>query len=153
MTEILYFNDYIKREYSDNVNIKNLIEQFDDSKNISKEIIYKYWMHLYSLQSDFYKDINKQLRNKKGEYYIPFIKLCFEMLRKGFLKPITNKKLYRGANISKNEYKNIVEFINQKKDKEFPKLIVFSRCFLSFTENDIVADGFLKKSMANNINS
>ena len=76
---------------------------------------------------------------------MPFIKLSYEMLREGYLKPLTNKKLYRGGDMSINEYNNLMEFLNKKKDKEFPKLIIFSRCFLSFSENEIVADEFLKK--------
>ena len=151
-TEILYFNDYVKRKYSNNSNITNLIKQFDNDKYIPKEIIWKYWMHLYTLENNFYDDLNKELRNNKGEYYLPFIKLCYEMLREGYLKPVINKKLYRGAIISVNEYKNIIEFLNKKEDKEFPKLIVFSRCFLSFSESDIVADEFLKKAQKKNIN-
>ena len=35
-------------------------------------------------------EVGRQLRNKNVEYYIPFIKLCYEMLRKGLLKPIIN---------------------------------------------------------------
>ena len=145
-TEILYFNEYIKRTYSNNTVIINLLEQFDNDKNIPKEILVKYWIYIYTRQSNFFFDINEQLRNKKGDYYIPFIKLCYEMLRKGFLKPIIDKKLYRGAAITINEYKNINEFLSKNKDKEFPKLIVFSRCFLSFSGNKIVADEFLKKN-------
>ena len=155
LTEILYFNDYVKRKYSNNSNITNLIKQFDNNKYIPKEIIYKYWMHLYTLENkdnNFYDDLNKQLRNNKCDYNMPFIKLCYEMLREGYLKPVINKKLYRGANISVNEYKNIIEFLNKKEDKEFPKLIVFSRCFLSFSENKIVAGKFLKKNQKKNSN-
>jgi hypothetical protein len=154
-TEILYFNDYVKRKYSNNSNITNLIKQFDNDKYIPKEIIWKYWMHLYTLENkdnNFYDDLNKQLRNNKGEYYMPFIKLCYEMLREGYLKPVINKKLYRGAIISVNEYKNIIEYLNKKEDKEFPKLIVFSRCFLSFSVNEIVADEFLKRNQKKNSN-
>ena len=148
--EILYFNEYIKRTYSNNTVIINLLEQFDNDKNIPKEILVKYWIYIYSRQNKFYLDLNKQLRNKKGDYYIPFIKLCYEMLRKGCLKPIVDKKLYRGATIMEDEYKNIIEFLSKNKDKEFPKLIVFTRCFLSFSKNKIVADGFLKKNQIQN---
>ena len=149
-TELLYFNEYLKRIYSDNINITNLLNQFDNNQKISKEIIYQYWMHLYTLQTDFFPNLNRQLRNKNVEYYIPFIKLCYEMLRKGLLKPIINKKLYRGADIKKDEYETIIGFLDKKKNKEFPKLIQFSRCFLSFSQNEIVADYFLKKNMKKN---
>ena len=47
-TEILYFNEYIKRTYSNNTVIINLLEQFDNDKNIHKEILVKYWIYIYT---------------------------------------------------------------------------------------------------------
>ena len=53
-TEILYFNEYIKRTYSNNTVIINLLEQFDNDKNIPKEILVKYWIYIYTRQSNFF---------------------------------------------------------------------------------------------------
>jgi hypothetical protein len=105
-TEILYFNDYIKRKFSENKIIQKLVNQFEENKNISKDIICKYWMHIYTLESVFYNDVNKELRIKKGHFYYPLIKMCYEMIKKGILEP-TKKKVFRSSKISKNEYEYI----------------------------------------------
>jgi len=152
-TEILYFNNFIKLNYPKNERIQNLINQIEDHKYISKDIICKYWMHIYSLETNFYRDVNEKLRIKKGDFYYPLIKMCYEMVKKGYLNPIINKKLYRGTKIGKSEYENINNFINKKNNQEFPKLIVFSRCFLSFSVDKKIASKFLKRNQKNEKNN
>jgi len=152
-TEILYFNNFIKLNYPKNERIQNLINQIEDHKYISKDIICKYWMHIYSLETNFYRDVNEKLRIKKGDFYYPLIKMCYEMVKKGYLNPIINKKLYRGTKIGKSEYENINNFINKKNNQEFPKLIVFSRCFLSFSVDKKIASKFLKRNQKNENNN
>ena len=152
-TEILYFNNFIKLNYPKNERIQNLINQIEDHKYISKDIICKYWMHIYSLETNFYRDVNEKLRIKKGDFYYPLIKMCYEMVKKGYLNPIINKKLYRGTKIGKSEYENINNFINKKNNQEFPKLIVFSRCFLSFSVDKKIASKFLKRNQKSEKNN
>ena len=142
-TEISYFNEFIKRSYPQYKKIQNLINQLEENKYNSKNIICDYWLYIYSLETLFYSDINESLRKKKGDFYNPFVKMCYEMVKKGHLRPITNKKLYRGSKIKINEYQYMIDFLKNKNNKEFPKLIVYSRCFLSFSENEIVANDFL----------
>ena len=137
-TEIYYFNDFISREYKEK-EIINLINQLKDNKNASKEIICKYWMRIYTLQSNFFINANEKLRQKKGEFYYPFIKMCYEMIKKKILTPVINKKLYRGSMISLKEYENIKNLIENKKNKEFPKIITYARSFLSFSEDEKTA--------------
>jgi hypothetical protein len=148
-TEILYFNNFIKMNYPNNESIQNLINQLEENKYISKNIICKYWLHIYSLETNFYKDVNEKLRVKKGDFYYPLIKMCYEMVKKGYLTPIINKKLYRGTKLGITEYEYINKFIKNKNNQEFPKLIVFSKCFLSFSENEIVAINFLENNLKN----
>ena len=152
-TEILYFNNFIKLNYPKNERIQNLINQIEDHKYISKDIICKYWMHIYSLETNFYRDVNEKLRIKKGDFYYPLIKMCYEMVKKGYLNPIINKKLYRGTKIGISEYEYINNFINKKNNQEFPKLIVFSRCFLSFSVDKKIASKFLKRNQKNENNN
>ena len=148
-TEILYFNNFIKMNYPNNESIQNLINQLEENKYISKNIVCKYWLHIYSLETNFYKDVNEKLRFKKGDFYYPLIKMCYEMVKKGYLTPIINKKLYRGTKLGITEYEYINKFIKNKNNQEFPKLIVFSKCFLSFSENEIVAINFLENNLKN----
>ena len=90
------------------------MNQLEENKNISKDIICKYWMHIYSLENNFYKDANEQLRCKNGEFYFPLIKMCYEMVRKGHLTPLIKKELYRGSKIELDEYEYINNFIKKK---------------------------------------
>ena len=145
-TEICYFNEFIKRNYLKSEKIQNVINQLEENKYNSKNIICDYWLYIYSLQTSFFSDMNSSLRKKKGDFYFPLLKMCYEMVKKGHLTPITNKKLYRGGKIQINEYLYIEDFLKNKNNKEFPKLIVYSRCFLSFSGNDNIADIFLKNS-------
>ena len=161
ISDIYYFNDYLLKQFipkSENDNyllnkeeqnkignkeIYELINQIK-YKNLPKEILIKYWLRIYTLQSEFFVKLNKSLRsrNKQAPYYYPFIKLCYEGIKKGFLKSNT-KKLFRCSKISKKEIKKIRTKFNSIHDKkEFPKLIVFSRSFLSFSTKKEIANNF-----------
>ena len=61
-----------------NINIQNLIDQIEDKK--ANAIIIKYWLRIYSLQSEFFNELNQSLRkrDKNISLYYPFIKLCYE---------------------------------------------------------------------------
>jgi len=60
-TNLLY-NTYSK----DNDNLKILLNQIKSMTNIPIEILSKYYARLYIIESNFYKDINKDLGlNKK----------------------------------------------------------------------------------------
>ena len=83
-----------------NKKIHKLLNQIKD-KIAAKEIIIKYWLKIYCLQSEFYCQLNKSLRsaNNQVNYYYPFIKLCYEGIKKGFLKSY-NKEIYRFSKIT-----------------------------------------------------
>jgi len=152
ISEINYFNDFLSRNFLpiseididlqnqenldklENKTINKLINQIK-YKKLPKEILIKYWLRIYSLQSEFFKNLNKSLRNSNNQayFYYPFIKLCYEGIKKGFLKSNT-QEIYRCSKISKNEFEQIKNKFNSNPNKnEFPKPIVFSRSFLSFT--------------------
>jgi hypothetical protein len=59
------------------------------------------------MDSNFYKDINEDLRNKKKDNYLSFIKILYEGLKLKSLKLATNNELYRGSKISIEDIKKI----------------------------------------------
>jgi len=161
ISDIYYFNDYLlknfipklenkfglpnqeKQNKKGDKEIYELINQIK-YKKLPKEIIIKYWLRIYTLQSYFFVDLNKSLRsaNKQVPYYYPFIKLCYEGVKKGFLKPNT-ERLFRRSKMSKKEFEKIRKKFNSIHDKKgFPKLIVFSRSFLSFSTKKEIAKRF-----------
>ena len=165
--EINCFNQNIISNYNDKAkkreeNIKSIIRYLNRRNLTSKDII-KYWLNIYTMPSDFYKQVNRILRKKEDSrcFYEPLIKTCYEGIRKKFLKPVFNKKFYRGGIISKNELEKLKKKLEDKKIKEenekkceknlqeFLKVIVYSRTFLSFSENLDVAKIFYYTSLPN----
>ena len=84
-----------------NSNIQELLDQIENKK-LPKQIILKYWLRMYSIQSEFFNELNSSLRKKDKNmyFYYPLIKLCYEGVKKGFIKPYYNK-IYRCSKIKK----------------------------------------------------
>ncbi len=130
----LYSIIYPKKKY--------LIELFDDINNVPNipiELLCKYYSRLYTMETNFYKELNYNLINRKKEKYLVFIKILYEGLKLKALKIISNKELYRGSIINIEEIKKIKEYLNNKKPN-LPGAIVFSKSFLSFTKDREVAN-------------
>ena len=74
--------EYIKSLYNiyskENSEIKELLEQILIMKNIAIEILCKYYARIYTFESNFYKDINKDLRMNDKDKYLPYIKTFYE---------------------------------------------------------------------------
>ena len=139
------FTNSIYNEYSEkNAKIKDLLKQIKTMKNIPIEILSKYYARLYTIESEFYNDINRDLRSNKLEKYLPFIKTLYEGLKLQSL-PLAPKdcELFRGSNISKGEIQKIKTYLI-KKNEGLPGSIVFSKSFLSFSQNKTIAKGFLR---------
>ena len=125
-----------------NKNVKNLLSSIQNISDIPIEILSKYYARLYSAESEFYKNINKDLRANKFDKYLKFIKILYEGVKLKSLPLANNNTLYRGAKISNDEIKKIMNYRNYKK-QDLPSSIVFSRTFLSFSKDKKIAEGFL----------
>ena len=136
--ELLY-NSYSKSSES----IKELLGPIQSIPDIPIEILSKYYARLYTSESDFYKELNKDLGVNKVDKYLPFIKTLYEGVKLGSLPLAKDDILYRGAKISKDEIDRIKNY-KKKKIKTLPYAIVFCRSFLSFSKDKSTADYFLK---------
>ena len=104
------------------------------------------------METNFYPKLNQVLRKQEEKQFLyhPLIKICYEGIRNEFLSSVTDKILYRGGIISKIEFEKLKKKVEENKkmreenNKQFPKVIVYSRCFLSFSEKYDVVDEFLK---------
>ena len=154
--EIEYFNSYLIQNYplnNKNEDIHMLINQIKN-KVLPKDILIKYWLRIYTCESDFYGILNKFLRTKNNKvlFYYPFIKLCYEELRKGFLES-SNKILYRCSKISIKEFEEIYKKIKYKDNNievKIPNVIAFSRSFLSFSMDEKYAKRFAQTNNGDN---
>ena len=131
-------------KYSNNKQIHDLLVQIKSMQNIPIEILLKYFVRLLSCESEFYKDINKDLRLGKRENYLPYIKVLYEGLKLKSLQLTTNNILYKGSKISFYELNKIKNLLNNKKEG-LRGPIVFSKSFLTFTKEERVAECFLPR--------
>jgi hypothetical protein len=151
-----FLNFIIKKDYCEKTKkgqifvndlIKPLINLLD-VKNFPEEILIKYLIYIYSLETDFYKDMNKYLSTKgKQGIYETFISLMYRGLYLDvFEKNKDYKKLtlYRAQLMNKEEITNIKNLYKKKTDS-LPGEILFSNSFLSFTYEKDVYHKFLKK--------
>ena len=83
-------------------------------RNIPIEILSKYCERLYTIESNFYRDINKDLGLNKKEKYLPFIKTLYEGVKLKSLYLASNNILYRGSKISNEEVQKIKSYLNKK---------------------------------------
>ena len=142
------FQKNVYDDYSTSEEIKDLFLPIFDYKIIPIQLLSKIYARLYTIESDFYFNLNSKLKEGYGKEYIPFIKCLYEGINKKTLTPFFSEKLYRGTNISKNEFDKLNN-IFKTKQKDFPKIIVFSRAFLSFSKDKNTALGFINNSMIN----
>jgi len=146
-------NQYIYNKYSDSPDIKELFSQIEGIPSIPHEILCKYYARLYTIESDFYNNINKSLRkrtyrhlpNKKIKNFpLSFTKLLYEGLKLHCFSFECKKKLYRFSCMSKSEKEKLNDYLAKKKEG-LPAAICFSKSFLSFSEERKVAEAFFLK--------
>ena len=137
--DIEKYNKLLYNSYSESsTNIKELLGSIQSIPNIPIEILSKYYARLYTAESDFYKELNKDLGINKIDKYLPFIKTFYEGVKLGSLSLAKDNLLYRGAKISNDEIIKINNY-KKKKIKNLPYAIVFSRSFLSFSKDKSIA--------------
>ena len=147
--DIENYNELLYSKYYDNNNIKYLFSEIKSVSNIPIELLCKYYARIYTVESNFYKDINLDLRNNKKDNYLSFIKILYEGVMLKSLKMATNNELYRCSKISKDEI-NIIKNYLKKKLINLPGAIVFSKSFLSFSKEKNISLGFLNEGYYDN---
>ena len=148
-----YTNKLYEKYCNEKEELKELLGSIKEIYNIPIEILCKYYAKLYTADSNFYRDINKDLGLNKKEEYLSYIKILYEGVKLKSLPFATNNILYRGSKISNKEVNDIKKFIKEKKEG-LPSSIVFSRSFLSFTKDKKIAEKFVKnKNIKNNLSN
>ena len=132
------FNKYKEK----NDKIRNLLEPIRNILNIPIELLSKYYARLYTAEENFYKDINRDLKDNKKDEYLSYIKILYEGVKTKSLPLASNNILYRGGSLLNKEIETIKQYLNNKKEG-LPGSIVFSKTFLSFSKEKRVARNFL----------
>ena len=149
--EIRNFNQYLINTYGGEMG--ELISQLEGNPGMPSEIICKYWVKAYTYQTNFYKTMKKKLQQKKGEFFVPYIKMMYEGIKNGAFKSISNVKIYRGTRISNREIEKIEECLELSKNNNnnidandsLPKIILYMKPFQSFTLKKEVAMNFMNR--------
>ena len=126
----------------ESIKINELLGPIESIPNIPIQLLSKYYVRIFSLGSNFYKDLNRDLQLNKKEKYLSFIKTLYEGVKLKALPLASDKTLYRGSKISKIEIEKINNYLRNK-IKDLPGAIVFSKSFLSFSKEQSIAASFM----------
>ena len=141
---------YLYETYKENNYIEDLLEPIDGIPDIPIEILCKYYARLFTIESNFYLDINKSLRllkkeelfsNNYNNYSFTYIKSFYEGIRLHCFNVNLREKLYRFSCLAQKEIDKINEYLKYKKPG-IPGIFFLSRPFLSFYENEKIANHF-----------
>ena len=151
-SDIITFNKFILDNCSNNKQVTDLIQQLiTPNTSIPGQILIKYYLRVYTSESNFYKNMNSALIHGLNEdIYDTYIKVCYHSLLSNYIKPAIEKKLYRGTRIKKSELEYIKNSISNKKEN-LPACICYSKAFLSSSyKEDIAFDFMVKRTKKDN---
>ena len=98
-TEIKYIDNFTKElynKYQGNNALKTLFEPIMEAKNIPIELLAKYYIRAYTIESPFYRELNEDLRktdNKKVSFYLIYIKYLYESIEYKIFSLVKETKL------------------------------------------------------------
>ena len=141
--EIYNFNQFLLDKYYKTDKIKEkkkleALELFEDlvnqlllmETNIPIQILVKYWIKIYTLDTSFYREMNLTLTKKLNNDFDIYIRALYQGFMTKAIKPLINEKLYRGSLINIKEINYIKESLQNKK-KDIPGCICFNKAFFS----------------------
>ena len=112
---ISYFKNFIYK-YGNKELSKVVNPSLEKKINLPIYIYPKFYMRMYGLETDFYRDLNKYLSNQENDFgiYNSFINILYYGLSKGYLISNNEFPFYRGGVISKKELKILLENVSKK---------------------------------------
>ena len=127
------FKRFLKTNYYNSLKENGLINFFDSKIKIPYYLFSKIFIRLYTMESPFYRDLNKALRNGNFSDFNQFIFTLYYGLNQKIIKSFHDKYLYRSTKISINELDKIYS----------SHRLVLTNTFLSFTKNKNIAIKFV----------
>ena len=144
-SDILEFNEFLLDKYQkSSMQFKELISQLLVDTNIPIPILVKYWIRAYTIQSNFYGDINYTLIKKLNNDFDIYIRVLYQGLKIKAIKPLIDANLYRGSIIKLKEINYIKESLSKKKEN-IPGCICYNKSILSTSLDETIAKKFLNK--------
>ena len=138
------FNESLHNKYyKSNKILDNLLNIIRYIPNIPIELLSKFYSRIYTLESNFYRDLNNDLRENKRENYLPYIQVLYEGIKLKSLPLASNNILYRGTFLSHQEISKIKNLNN--KLLGLPGSIVFTKCLFIIQQRKKYCPKFFKK--------
>ena len=143
--DIASFIQILDNKYSKSYILSHLINQIKYLDYIPLELLSKYFLRIYTEESEFYKDLNMNLRQNKLLYYSPYITVLYEGIKLKYLPVKSHNILYRSTHISNDEFQLLLNKLNNKKENIITNKIV-SKAFMTFSEIKEIALRFLRRT-------
>ena len=147
---IIFINELYKQYHNDPKYIE-LLGQMHSIQDIPVELISKYYIKMYTIEGNFYKNMKNQLLAENFDFYWPYIKTLYESLEKDALKQCIDKELYSAQFLSEIQIKNLQDFKDKRENINLPISLVFSKNFISFSKSLSIAENFFNISKKNAI--
>ena len=132
--------------------LKYLIFPSKEKKiSIPYYLLAKFYLHMYTYESNFFKNMNLDLSNSNFDLYRTYIFLLYNAINQKSLKPYYENNLYRGTVLSKQELDSIYNLIDKKNknSNNINACLYFSKTFLSFSKNIDIARSFITLGNSN----
>ena len=146
-----FYNFLHRNYYNKSKEITNLLNSINNLSDIPIEVLSKYYVRIFTEDSEFYKHLNQSLKEGRRDDYLSYIKVLYEGIKLKALPYSSDDVLYRGAKLSNIEIRKIKDYIQKGEVNGLPGAIVFSKTFLSFSKNKKVAKDFMKNNQNNQI--
>ena len=160
--DILRFKEFIFARYSDDPKRKDIFSlvkpSLEKSVYIPLQKRAKYLLRLYTLQTNFYGNINKDLTNFDGfNFYKVFILILYFSIQNKIVKPFLDGNLYRRTLLSKKEIEEIIKIFDRKNKNniqskdEISSILYYSKPFLSFSKEKAKTFSFAQNIYPNTV--
>ena len=142
--DILNFKTFMFSKYKDDENRDIILPLVKPSLEKNVYIPLKkraaFLLRLYTLETNFYGNINKDMTNLDGfGYYKVFILILYYSIQNKSFPSYIKGELYRRTLLSKNEMEEIINIFEHKKNNikeknEISSILYYSKPFLSFSK-------------------
>lgn len=134
-----------------NKDISELLKGMILYNDIPEPILSKFFARAYTIESPFYDIMNQNLMRQNYEIYSTYIKLLYKGIFNRSYEPKTDCTLYRGTKLEQFEIDMLKEMLRKKNNSEEVQ-IIYNTSFLSFSNNDHIAEELGKRRLETNKN-
>ena len=134
INEINSFNQLLYQKFILNNKVTNLLSPALEY-NVPTQLLIKYWLRLLTIPT-FEKVISENLLIENGNNFEILTQVLYMGLKKKYIQPCINKKLFRGGILKQKELNEIKENKKYNVNNETPNLTCFNKIYLTFSTDE-----------------